>query len=61
MAKASFNKKMALFTNKMDLELMKKLVKRYVWSIALYGRSNTWKILKYGAGEGWRRSVELIM
>jgi len=22
---------------------------------------NTWKVLKCGAGEGWRRSVELIM
>jgi hypothetical protein len=37
MAKAAFNKKSALFTSKMDLELKKKLVKCYVWSIALYG------------------------
>jgi len=22
---------------------------------------NTWKVLKFGAGEGWRRSVRLIM
>jgi len=22
---------------------------------------NTWKVLKYGAGEGWRRSVGPIM
>jgi hypothetical protein len=37
MAKAAFNKKRALFTIKMDLELRKKLVKCYIWSIALYG------------------------
>jgi hypothetical protein len=50
----------------MDLELRKKLVKCYIWSIALYG-SETWtllavdqkhlEILKCGAGEGWKRSV----
>jgi hypothetical protein len=34
MAKAAVNKKGALFTGKMDLELMKKLVKSYIWSIA---------------------------
>jgi hypothetical protein len=37
MPKAAFNKKRALFTGKMELELRKKLVKCYVWSIALYG------------------------
>jgi hypothetical protein len=37
MAKAAFNKKRALFTTKMDLELRKKLVKCYIWSVALYG------------------------
>ena len=37
MAKAAFNKKRALFTGTLDLELRKKLVKCYVWSIALYG------------------------
>jgi hypothetical protein len=35
--KAAFNKKRAIFTSKMDLELRKKLVKCYIWSIALYG------------------------
>jgi hypothetical protein len=35
MAKAEFNKKWALFTSKIDLELWKKLVKCYVWSKAL--------------------------
>ena len=37
MAKAAFNKKRTLFTSTLDLELRKKLVKCYVWSIALYG------------------------
>jgi hypothetical protein len=36
-AKDAFNKKRALFTSKMDLELRKKLVKCCIWSIALYG------------------------
>jgi hypothetical protein len=37
MAKAAFNKKRALFPGTLDLELRKKLVKCYIWSIALYG------------------------
>jgi hypothetical protein len=37
MDKAAFNKKRALFTSIFDLELRKKLVKCYIWSIALYG------------------------
>jgi hypothetical protein len=37
MAKATFNKKGTLFTSTLDLELRKKLVKCYIWSIALYG------------------------
>ena len=37
MAKAAFNKKKALFTSTLDLELRKKLVKCYIWSRALYG------------------------
>jgi hypothetical protein len=37
MAKAAFNKKRALFTSTFDLELRKKLVKCYIWSIAFYG------------------------
>jgi hypothetical protein len=35
--KAAFNKKRTLFISTLDLELRKKLVKCYVWSIALYG------------------------
>jgi len=37
MAKAAFNKKRALCTSTLELELRKKLVKCYIWSIALYG------------------------
>ena len=37
MAKAAFNKKKALFTSTLGLELRKKLVNCYIWSIALYG------------------------
>jgi hypothetical protein len=36
MAKAAFNKKKTLFTSKLDLNLRKKLVKCYIWSMALY-------------------------
>ena len=37
MAKAAFKKKGALFTSTLDLEMRKKLVNCYTWSIALYG------------------------
>jgi len=43
MAKAAFNKKRALFTSTLDLKLRKKLVKCYIWSIALYG-AESWTI-----------------
>jgi hypothetical protein len=42
-AKPTFNKKKTLFTSKLDLELRKKLVKCYIWSIALYG-AETWTL-----------------
>jgi hypothetical protein len=45
MAKATFNKKKTLFPSKSDLELRKKLVKCYIWSIALYG-VDTWTLWK---------------
>jgi len=48
MRKASFNKK-NLFASKVNLNLRKKLVYCYIWSIALCG-----------AGEGWGRSVGAI-
>ena len=34
---AMANKKKTLFTSKLDLDLRKKLVKCYIWSMALYG------------------------
>jgi hypothetical protein len=43
MAKASFKKNKALFTSKMDLELRKKLLICYIWSVALYG-AETWTL-----------------
>jgi hypothetical protein len=43
MAKAAFNKKRTLFTSTLDLELRKKPVKCYIWSIALYG-AETWML-----------------
>jgi hypothetical protein len=36
---------MSLFTSKLNNKLKKKLVKCYVWSIALYG-SETWTLRK---------------
>jgi hypothetical protein len=36
-AKSAFNKKKVLFAGKLDLNLGKKLVKCYIWSLALYG------------------------
>jgi len=41
MANAAFKKKRALFTSALDLEMRKKLVNCYIWSIALYG-AETW-------------------
>jgi hypothetical protein len=43
-AKAEFNKKRALFTCILDVKLRKKIVKYYIWSIALYG-AETWTLL----------------
>jgi len=43
MAKAAFNKKKTLFTSKLDLNLRKKLVKCYIWSMAFYG-AETWTL-----------------
>ena len=37
------NNKKTLFTNKLDLNLRKKLVKCYIWSMALYG-AETWTL-----------------
>jgi len=37
MVKAAFRKNKTLFTSKLDLNLRKKLIKCYIWSMALYG------------------------
>ena len=70
MAKAAFNEKRTLLTSTLNLELRKKLVKCYIWSIALYG-AETWTLrtvdqkhlenFKCGAGGRWKRAVGLIM
>ena len=43
MAKAAFSKKTTFFTSKLDLNLGKKLIKCYIWSMALYG-AETWTL-----------------
>jgi len=43
MAKAAFSKKKNLFTSTLDLNLRKKLVKCYIWSMALYG-AESWML-----------------
>jgi hypothetical protein len=70
MAKEAFNRKKPLFTRKFHLNLRKKLVKCYIWSVAFYG-AETWTLrtvdqkylerFKYGAAEGWRRSFGSIV
>jgi hypothetical protein len=47
MAKAAFNKKRTLFISTLYLELTKKLVKCYVWSIAVHG-AETWTLRAVG-------------
>ena len=42
--KAAFNKKNNLFNCKLDFNMRKKLVKCYVWGMALYG-AQTWTLL----------------
>jgi len=70
MAKAAFNKKRALFTGALDLELRKKLMKCYIWSVALCGaetgtlRAGEQKhleSLEMWCWRRWRRSVGPIM
>ena len=65
MAKAAFNKKKNLFTSKSDLNLRKKLVKCYVWSMVLYG-AETWtlrvtdqKSLESSEMWCWRRTEKI--
>jgi hypothetical protein len=67
MAKAAFNEKKYLFTSSLDLNLRKKLLKCYIWAIALYG-AETWTLratdhehLESFEMWCWRRSVGLNM
>jgi hypothetical protein len=65
MAKTAFNKKRALFTGKMDWELRKKLVKCYIWSVALCGAGTgtVWAVdqkqLEYLQMWCWRRMEKI--
>ena len=43
MAKAAFNKKKNPFTSKLDVNLRKKLVKCYIWSMDIYS-AETWTL-----------------
>jgi hypothetical protein len=45
MAKAAFNKKEIFFSSKLDLNLKKKLVKCYIWSITLCS-AEIWTLMK---------------
>ena len=45
MRKEAFYRKISLLTGKLNIELRKKFIRRYVWSIALYG-SETSKLRK---------------
>jgi hypothetical protein len=61
MAKVAFHNETSLFTSKLDLNLRKKLVKCYIWSIAFYGaeswtfRKGDQKSLKSSEMWCWRR------
>ena len=57
MPKAAFNKKRTLFTSKLDLNIRKKLVKCYIWSIALYG-AGTWML--QAADQKYLKSFEML-
>jgi len=66
MARAAFTKKRILFTSTLDLELRKKLVKCYIWSIALCGaetgtvRAVDQKQLESFEMWCWRRMEKII-
>jgi hypothetical protein len=49
-----------LFSNRLNLNLMKKLLHCYTCVVLKFGHlgmciRNTWKVLKCGGGEGWKR------
>jgi hypothetical protein len=45
MAKTTFNKTKTIFTRRLHLNLRKKLVKCYIWSLAVFGDEN-WTLLE---------------
>ena len=62
MAKEAFNRERNIFCVPLGKELSKRLVKCFVWSVALYGagtwtlrrnEQKDWKHLRCGYGEGW--------
>ena len=55
-AKAAFNKKKTVFTSKLDLNFRKKLVKCYIWNMALYG-AETWTL--WAAEQKYMESFEM--
>ena len=55
-AKAVFNRKKILFNSILDLNLRKKLVKCYIWSIALYD-AETWTLRQ--ADQKYLKSCEM--
>ena len=65
MAKAALKRKKTLFSSKLHLNLTKKLVKCYIWSIALCG-AETWtfrkvdkKYLESSEMRCWRRMEKI--
>jgi len=65
MEKAAFSKKKTLFISKLDLNLRKKLIKCYIWSMALYGaetrtlRAADQKYLEISEMWCWRRMEKI--
>jgi len=68
--KAKKMKKKTLFARKLDINLRKKPDRCYIWSVALYSSETCalpkvdqkyLKVLKCGAGEGWRRAFGPIV
>ena len=61
----AFNRKISLLTSKLTIELRKKLVRCYVWSIVLYSseiwtlRKLAWKYVESFEMWCWRRMEEI--
>ena len=62
MAKASFNSKKAFFSSMLDLNLRKKLVSCYIWSIAFCGADTSESRSEIPGNSGmwcWRRMEKI--